>query len=113
MHCFRASQGGSTFLQATTCDWHSPNRVDGGVGAYSLVLGAQSKEDAHGEVYRTGRARGKYDNRRELGRVHAMVVQDVVRVQNRIKAQFRSRGVAVAGKSVYSEKGRDRRPQNS
>ena len=35
-----------------------------------------------------------------------MVVQDVVRVQNRIKALFRSRGVAVSGKSIYSEKGR-------
>lgn len=36
-----------------------------------------------------------------------MVVRDVVRVQNRIKAQFRSRGVPAAGKSVYSEKGRE------
>jgi hypothetical protein len=36
-----------------------------------------------------------------------MVVQDVVRVQNRIKALFRSRGVSVAGKSIYSEKGRE------
>jgi hypothetical protein len=31
----------------------------------------------------------------------------VVRVQNRIKALLRSRGVAVSGKSVYSEKGRE------
>jgi len=43
----------------------------------------------------------------ELGRTHAMIVQDVVRVQNRLKAMFRSRGVAVSGKSVYSEKGRE------
>jgi transposase len=50
---------------------------------------------------------GEYRELRELGRVHAMVVQDVVRVQNRIKAQLRSRGIAVSGKSVYSEKGRE------
>ncbi|WP_437974488.1 hypothetical protein WMF11_39395 [Sorangium sp. So ce295] len=41
------------------------------------------------------------------GGTHAMIVQDVARVQNRIKALLRSRGVAVAGKSVYSEKGRE------
>jgi transposase len=50
---------------------------------------------------------GAYQALRELARTHAMVVQDVVRVQNRIKALFRSRGVAVSGKSVYSEKGRE------
>jgi len=49
---------------------------------------------------------GDYKVLRELGRTHAMIVQDVVRVQNRIKALFRSRGVAVSGKSIYSEKGR-------
>jgi transposase len=49
---------------------------------------------------------GEYKTLRELGRTHAMVVQDVVRVQNRLKALFRSRGVAVSGKSIYSEKGR-------
>ena len=50
---------------------------------------------------------GAYKALGELARTHAMVVQDVVRVQNRIKALFRSRGVAVSGKSVYSEKGRE------
>jgi transposase len=50
---------------------------------------------------------GEYGTLRELSRAHSMVVQDVVRVQNRIKALFRSRGVSVAGKSVYSEKGRE------
>jgi len=49
---------------------------------------------------------GQYQTLRELGRAHAMVVQDVVRVQNRIKSLYRSRGVAVAGKAVYSETGR-------
>jgi hypothetical protein len=50
---------------------------------------------------------GEYGTLRELGRTHTMVVQDVVRVQNRLKALFRSRGVAVAGQSVYSKKGRE------
>jgi transposase len=49
---------------------------------------------------------GAYKTLRELGRTHAMIVQDVVRVQNRIKALYRSRGVAVAGKTVYSATGR-------
>ena len=50
---------------------------------------------------------GEYRTLRELGRTHAMVVQDVVRVQNRIKALYRSRGVAVAGTAVYAEPSRD------
>jgi transposase len=50
---------------------------------------------------------GEFRALRELGRTHQMVVQDVVRVQNRIKALFRSRGIAVSGKSVYAEKGRE------
>ena len=36
-----------------------------------------------------------------------MVVRDVVRTKNRIKSMYRSRGVAVAGKSVYSSAGRE------
>jgi hypothetical protein len=50
---------------------------------------------------------GEYRTLRELARTHAMVVQDVVRVQNRIKALLRSRGVATSGKGVYSEQGRE------
>jgi hypothetical protein len=49
---------------------------------------------------------GAYRKLRELGRVHAMVVRDSVRVQNRIKSFIRSRGVAVEGKAVYVLKGR-------
>jgi transposase len=49
---------------------------------------------------------GAYRTLRELGRVHTMVVQDCVRVQNRIKSFMRSRGVAVEGKAVYSLEGR-------
>jgi transposase len=50
---------------------------------------------------------GEYGTLRELGRTHTMVVQDVVRVQNRIRALLRSRGIAPTGKNVYSEKGRE------
>jgi transposase len=50
---------------------------------------------------------GAYRTLRELGRTYTMVVQDAVRVQNRIKALYRSRGVAVSGKSVYAEKDRE------
>ena len=50
---------------------------------------------------------GAYKTLRELGRTHTMIVQDVVRVQNRLKALYRSRGVAAAGKTVYSTKGRE------
>jgi hypothetical protein len=39
---------------------------------------------------------GEYRTLRELARTHAMVVQDVVRVQNRIKALLRSRGVTAS-----------------
>jgi transposase len=50
---------------------------------------------------------GEFKMLREIARTHGMIVQDSVRVQNRIKAMLRSRGVAVSGKSVYSEKGRE------
>ena len=50
---------------------------------------------------------GAFKKLRELGRVHSMVVRDVVRVKNRLKALYRSRGVATLDKTVYSTKGRD------
>ncbi len=50
---------------------------------------------------------GHYRALRELGRTHGMIVQDVVRVQNRIKALYRSRGVATIGKTIYSKNGRE------
>ena len=49
-----------------------------------------------------------YSRLRELGRVHAMLVQDVVRVQGRLKAMYRARGVATPGKSVYGPRERER-----
>lgn len=49
---------------------------------------------------------GPYATLRQLSKTYATVVQDVVRVQNRLRAQFRSRGVR-ANKSLYSKKRRD------
>jgi len=49
---------------------------------------------------------GPYATLRQLSKTYATVVQDVVRVQNRLRAQFRSRGVR-ANKSLYSKRRRD------
>jgi transposase len=49
---------------------------------------------------------GPYRKLRELARVHTMVVRDVVRVKSRIKALYRSRGLDVSCRDVYSEKTR-------
>lgn len=38
---------------------------------------------------------------RELARVHAILVRDVVRVQSRLKSIYRSRAIATAGLGVY------------
>lgn len=50
---------------------------------------------------------GPYGALRNLVKTHSMVVHDVVRTQNRIKALYRSRGVPVAGKAVYGTKDRE------
>jgi transposase len=44
---------------------------------------------------------------KELVRAHRDFVRDVVRVKNRVKAIYRSRGIPVPGGSVYKRKGRD------
>src|SRR5262249_39231385 len=49
---------------------------------------------------------GAFQALRELSRTYTMIVQDAVRVQDRIKSLYRSRGIAVAGKAIYGEKGR-------
>jgi transposase len=59
----------------------------------------------HTPVYKD---QGPYATLRQAVKVHQMVVGDSARVQNRIKALFRSRGVAVSGKGVYR---RDRHEQ--
>lgn len=45
---------------------------------------------------------GKFRRLRELSRAYTMVVSDSVRVQNRVKSLYRSRGIATGGKEVYS-----------
>jgi len=45
---------------------------------------------------------GRFGKLRQLVRAHAMIVEDSARVQNRIKALFRSRGIQVVGKNVYN-----------
>ena len=50
---------------------------------------------------------GEWEQLRELTRAHAMVVSDSVRVQNRIKSLYRSRGISTAGKDVYRSSSRE------
>lgn len=45
---------------------------------------------------------GAFATLRQLVKVHDMVVRDTVRVQNRIKALFRARGIPAAGKEIYA-----------
>jgi len=49
---------------------------------------------------------GPYTALRQLVKVHAQIVRDVVRVQNRIRALLRSRGIRVEDKTVYSPRRR-------
>ena len=49
---------------------------------------------------------GSYGRLRQLVRAHRQVVTDVTRVQSRIKALVRSRGVAATGRAVYGIEGR-------
>lgn len=95
----------------------SPHAEEVVVAAVSESRGPKSDErDAFGlaEQLRIGAIErrvfkevGAYKTLRELGRTHTMIVQDVVRVQNRIKALYRSRGVPATGKTLYSAKGRE------
>jgi transposase len=50
---------------------------------------------------------GEWEQLRELTRAYAMVVSDSVRVQNRIKSLYRSRGISTAGKDVYRSSSRE------
>jgi transposase len=79
--------------------------------------GAKSDErDAFGlaERLRTGavdasvyKQVGPFATLRQLVKAHQSIVRDVTRTKNRIKAVFRSRGVSVVGKGVYSPTKRD------
>ena len=49
----------------------------------------------------------QFSRLRELSRVHSMLVRDVVRVQGRLKAMYRCRGISTPGQRVYSPSGRE------
>jgi len=51
---------------------------------------------------RVYKQRGEFGALRHRAKAYTLLVADSVRVQNRIKSLFRSRGVEVAGKSVFS-----------
>ena len=71
----------------------------------ALRLAEQLREGAiKSSVFK---APGPFSRLRELSRVHSMLVGDVVRVQLRLKAIYRSRGVPTTGPAVYSPKGRE------
>jgi len=46
---------------------------------------------------------GEFGALRHRAKAYTLLVSDSIRVQNRIKSLFRSRGVAVAGKGVFSK----------
>jgi hypothetical protein len=50
---------------------------------------------------------GEFGALRHRAKAYTLLVSDSVRVQNRIKGLFRSRGVAVAGKGVFSKAERE------
>ena len=79
-------------------------------GQKSDVLDAfQCAEDLRTGTIKTRvfKAPRRFSRLRELSRVHSMLVRDVVRVQGRVKAMYRSRGVPTPGKQVYHPKGRE------
>jgi hypothetical protein len=51
--------------------------------------------------------RGEFGSLGHRAKAYTLLVSDSVRVQNRIKSVFRSRGVAVAGKGVFSRTERE------
>jgi transposase len=74
------------------------------------------RRDAYGlaEKLRTGalakrifKAPREFSALRELSRMHITLVHEVVRVQARIKSLYRSRGIPVAGLSVYGARHRE------
>ena len=95
----------------------SPHVVEIVVAGITESRGQKSDElDAfrRAEELRTGtvkkpvfKAPRQFSRLRELSRVHGMLVRDVVRVQGRLKAMYRCRGVSTPGKRVYSPKGRE------
>ena len=61
-----------------------------------------------GTLYqRVYKAPRQFTTLRELARGHRMLVEDVVRIQSRIKSVYRSRGVSTTGKRIYGKQGRE------
>jgi transposase len=123
VECLRAIPGQRhvCFEEGTQSGWlyevlepHAVEVVVAGVGAISRGAKDDQRDAfALAEDLRLGAIKtrvfkggGPYKALRELARTHRMVVRDVVRGKNRIKSMYRSRGVAVAGQSVYSSAGR-------
>ena len=117
------SQSGTLHVcleETTQSEWlyqilspHAHQVVVAGVGASAVRGNKDDARDAFGlaEQLRTGsietvvyKPTGCFGTLRQLCRAHRAVVGDSVRVQNRIKAHYRSRGVDVSGKKVYSAK---------
>jgi transposase len=75
---------------------HGPksDRVDAYALAEKLRIGAVDKP-----VFK---APSEFTKLRELARIHAMLVRDVVHVQARLKFVYRSRAVATNGTALYS-----------
>jgi hypothetical protein len=72
--------------------------------------------DAHGlaEKLRSGQierpvfeAPGQFSLLRERARMHSTIAQDLVRVQARLKSQYRARGIRTPGASVYGRRRRE------
>jgi transposase len=51
---------------------------------------------------------GQFRRLRELSRGYSMIVGDSIRVQNRIKSIYRSRGIPTGGKEVYAPTSREK-----
>ena len=49
----------------------------------------------------------RFTRLRELARGHSMLVRDLVRVKNRLKARYRSRGISATGDTVYGASRRE------
>lgn len=68
--------------------------------AFTLAEGLRVGAFTQNQVFKPNSA--AFGPLREMARVHSKITRDVVRVKSRIKALFRSRGVATDGKSVYA-----------
>jgi hypothetical protein len=68
---------------------------------------ARAEELRVGSVTPVFKDGGRMGQLRSLVDVHGQVTRDLVRVQNRLKALYRSRGVSTPGGTVYTEKHRE------